>query len=58
METFNYLQNKLPTKSQSYEKLILKEAWTNQRQNFAHISIFGSLVFIDILHEKRSKSDF
>ena len=58
METSNYLRNRLPTKSRSHGELIPKEAWTNRRQNLSHICIFDSLVLFDILHKKRSKSDF
>lgn len=55
METSNYLQNRLPTKSQSYGKLILEEALTNQKQSLIHICICGNL---NIFHKKRSKSNF
>ena len=58
METFNYLHNRLLTRSKSYGELIPEEAWTNRRQNLSHIRIFGSLVFVDISHKKKSKSDF
>lgn len=58
MEISNYLQNKLPTKSQSHGKLIPKKSWTNRRQNLAYVCIFGSLVLVDIFHEEISKSDF
>ena len=58
METSNYLQNRLPTKIRSHGELISEEAWTNRRQNLAHICIFDSLVLINIPHKKSSKSDF
>lgn len=58
IETSNYLRNRLPTKSKSNGKLISKEAWTNRRQNLSYNSIFGSLVLLDIPHEKRSKFNF
>lgn len=58
MEKSNYLRNRLPTKSRNHKELIPKEAWTNRRQNLAHVCIFGSLVLVNIPHEKRSKSDF
>lgn len=58
METSNYIRNRLPTKSMNHGKLIPEEAWMNQRQNLEHVCIFGSLVLVNIPHEKRSKSDF
>ena len=58
IETFNYLYNKLPIRRKSYGKLILEEAWTNWKQNLLHTCIFGSLVLVNILYKKRSKSDF
>lgn len=58
IEICNYLQNKLLLKSWNYGKLISKKAWTNQKQNLAHIYIFNSLLFVDILYKKISKSDF
>lgn len=33
METANYLQNKLPTRSQNHGKMIPEEAWTGKQQN-------------------------
>lgn len=58
METSNYLRNRLPTKSRGHGELIPEEEWTNRKQNLSHVRIFGSLVLVDIPHEKRSKSDF
>ena len=58
METSNYLQNRLSTRSRNHGELILEETWTGKRQNLAHVRIFGSLVLVDIPPEKRSKSDF
>lgn len=57
METTNYLQNRLSTKSKNHDKMISKEAWTGQWQDLHHIYIFGSLAFCNILEEKRVKSD-
>lgn len=41
METANYLRNRLPTKSRNHGELIPEEAWTEKRQNLAHVRIFG-----------------
>ena len=57
METVNYLWNKLATKTKSHDEVILKEAWTNQRQDLQHVRIFGSLALCNIPEEKRSKLD-
>ncbi len=57
MKTANYLQNRLPTRSKTYSKMISEEAWTGQQQDLLHICIFGSLAFCNILEEKREKSD-
>lgn len=51
MYTANYLQNKLPTKSQR-RKLILEEAWTSQTQDISHIRVFRSIACIEIPKEK------
>ena len=58
METANYLQNRLPTRSQNHGEIIPKEAWTDKRQNFQHVRIFRSLAMSNIPDEKRSKSDY
>lgn len=58
IETSNYLQNRLPTRSQGYGKLVPEEVWTNRRQSLTYIRIFGSFVLVDIPFEKISKSDF
>ena len=56
MDTANYLRNRLPTKSQMGE-MIPKEAWTEKKQDVSHVKIFGSVVSVLILKEKRHKSD-
>lgn len=33
MKTANYFRNRLPTKTKSHNKIIPKEAWTEERQN-------------------------
>lgn len=59
METANYLRNRLPTKSQNHEEIILEEAWTGKQQDIQHVRIFGSLALSNIPDEKRSnKSDY
>ena len=57
METANYLQNRLPTRSKTHGRIIPEETWTGRQQNLYHIRIFGSLVFCNISKEKRVKSD-
>ena len=57
METANYLQNRLPTRSKNHGKMIPEEAWIGRRQDLYYIRIFGSLAFCNILEEKRVKSD-
>ena len=58
IDTTNYLRNQLPIR-RTTEKIIIipKEAWTDVRQNFEHIRIYGSRVSTYIPSEKRSKSD-
>lgn len=56
MDTANYLQNRLPTKSQEGE-LILKEAWIGKKQDVSHVKVFGNVVSVLIPKEKRHKSD-
>ena len=58
METFNNLQNRLPTINKSQEKLVPEKKWTNQIQNLLHICIFSNLVFVNISYKKQLKSDF
>lgn len=58
METANYLQNCLPTKTESYRELISEEKCSNKRENVSHISIFGSEVLGNIPQEKKKKSDY
>ena len=58
METANYLQNRLPTRSKNHEEVISKESWTGQRQNLQHVRLFGSLALSNISAEKRTKSDY
>ena len=58
IDTTNYLRNRLPTRRIADKTIIiLKEAWTEVRQNFEHIRIFSSRVSTHISSEKRSKSD-
>lgn len=57
METANYMQNRLPTRSKTYSEMIPEEAWTGQQQDLLHICIFDSLTFCNILEEKREKYD-
>lgn len=56
IDTANYLWNRLPTKSQRGEP-ILEEKWTGKKQNVSHIKVFGSIISILILKEKRHKFD-
>lgn len=56
MDTANYLQNRLPTKSQRGE-MIPEETWTGRKQDLSHIKVFGSVVSVLIPKEKRHKSD-
>ena len=58
IETTNYLQNRLSTRSRSHGELIPEEAWTDKCQNLSYIRIFGSLVLANITDKKRSKSDY
>lgn len=51
MDTANYLQNRLPTKSWRRE-LIPEEAWTRKKQDISHLRVFGSLASIEIPKEK------
>ena len=57
METVNYLQNKLLTRSKTYGKMISEEAWTGCQQNLYHICIFGSLAFYNISEKKKVQFD-
>ena len=58
MDTANYLRNRLPTRRTADKTIIIpKETWTEVRQNFEHIQIFGSRVSTHIPSKKRSKSD-
>ncbi len=56
MDTANYLQNRLSTKSQK-RKLIPNEAWTKKQQDVSHLRMFRSLASVEIPKEKRHKSD-
>lgn len=56
MDTTNYLQNRLPTKSQR-GKLILEEAWSNKKQDVSYLKVFKSLASMEIPKEKRYKFD-
>lgn len=56
MDTANYLQNCLLTKSQKGE-LIPEKSWTGEKQDVSHLKVFGSVVSIVIPKEKRHKSD-
>lgn len=56
MDTANYLQNRLPTKSQRGE-LIPEEDWTGEKQDVSHVKVFGSVVSVVIPKEKRYKSN-
>lgn len=56
MDTANYLQNRLPTKSQRGE-LIPEEDWTGEKQDVSHVKVFGSVVSVVIPKEKRYNSD-
>lgn len=58
IDTANYLQNKLPTKSKNYGEMISEKAWIGRRQDFNHVRIFDSLVLANISLEKRSKFDY
>lgn len=57
IEMANYISNGLPIKSRNYRKLIFKKALPNKRQNLNYIQIFVNLMLINILEEKRLKSD-
>lgn len=56
MDIANYIQNRLPTKSQIGE-LVLEEAWTRKKQDISHMKVFSSIVSVLIPKEKRQKSD-
>lgn len=56
MDTANYLQNCLPTKSQR-EELIPEECWTGEKQDVSHVKVFDSTISVVISREKRHKSD-
>lgn len=58
IETANYLQNRIPTRSQNHGKIISEEAWTNKQQNLQYVRIFGSFAISIIPDGKRSKSDY
>lgn len=52
METANYLQNRLPTRSRSHGEMIPEKAWTGWQQDLCHIRIFRSLA-LAIFQKKR-----
>lgn len=56
IDTVNYLHNRLSTKTQK-DEMIPEEAWTRRKQDVNHIKVFGSIVNVLILKEKRHKSD-
>lgn len=56
IDTANYLQNRLPTKSQR-GKLIPEEAWSNKKQDVSYLKVFKSLASMEIPKEKRYKFD-
>lgn len=56
MDSANYLQNRLPTKSQRGE-MIPEEAWTEKKQDVSHVKVFGSVVSVLIPKKKRHKSN-
>lgn len=58
IETTNYLQNRLSTRSKNHGKMISQEAWIGRWQDLYYICIFGSLIFYNILEEKKVKSDY
>lgn len=57
METVNYFWNYVSTKIESHEELIPEDKWSNKYQNVSHIRIYESKVLVNILKEKRNKSD-
>ncbi len=57
METVNYLRNLLPTRTKGHGEVIPEEKWCGSRQNLSHLCIFGSEMLVDILKEKRIKTD-
>lgn len=58
METINYLQNKLFSKSKNHSKIICEKAETCRCQDFSPVCIFGSLALANIPAKTRSKSDY
>lgn len=58
METANYFQNRLPTKTESHGGSISEEKYSNKRQNVSHIKIFSSKILVDISKKKKNKSDY
>lgn len=58
IETAKYFWNCLSIRIENYEGLILEKNWNNKHQNVSYIKIFGSKILMDILKEKRNKSDY
>lgn len=52
MESTNYLQNSLSTRSKTHGEMIPEEAWTEWKEDLHHVYIFESLAFYNILEEK------
>lgn len=52
----NYFKNCLVLEKHN-KKIILKERWTNKKQDVSHLKIFGSTLLTHISKEKRQKSD-
>ena len=57
MDNANYLQNQLPIRRIGKAVIISEKAWTEVKQDFLDIQIFGSKVSTQISSEKHSKSD-
>lgn len=58
METANYFQNRLLTKSKNHRVMIPEESWRRQRQNLQYVCIFDSLILSNILEGKKMKSEY
>ncbi|GLT98425.1 hypothetical protein SLE2022_159300 [Rubroshorea leprosula] len=50
-----YLSNLSPSKS--VQGMTLQEAWSSKKPNVSHLRVFGSIAFIHVPDEKRSKLD-
>lgn len=51
METTNYLQNQLLTKSQR-RKILPEKAWSKKKPDMSYVRVFGSIVNVLIFKKK------